>query len=411
MNASEVNLFSPEYLADPYPFLKVLREQDPVHFIELAGAWILTRHSDVHAAFRNEDLVSDWEQFQVNRMSVVGVDVSNDPYLKMSKETVLGLHGERQKTLKRLLIPFFSPAKMEELRGFVERATNESLDRIIAKGAADLAGEYIHPVPLSLISGLLGVPAEDKPLIQKWINDWGLVLEFPPLSEDQRENANTATIELENYFTDLFEKNKRKPIPEFDLAAALIESNQQLDEPFTMYQVICNLIGLYFGGQDTQVRMTGNWLVALQENPDQKAYIMEDIDRIWSCSSELFRYDTVGQMTARIASKDMVIGGKEISKGQTVMMCMASANRDSEKFDNGDVLDLQRPGVEDNRREIVTFGGGKHMCLGHNLAHITVPTMVTTLLKRCPNVQIDVDNAVRNPSISTRGFITLPATW
>ena len=408
ISASEFTLFSPEYMNDPYPYFKGLREEDPVHFIEAIGVWLLASHKDVFEAFPKKEILMDWDAYQITRM---GSQVVDNSYFKATREMLTGLEGAKHRAMKKLLRPFWSATRTMEHKELLKGIANKALDDIYEQGQAEIVREYIHKVPLAMISTFLGVPEEDRANIQQWIDDFHPAVEFAPMTQEQLSVVDSAVDGLEAYFNDLIKADKGNPDPKLDLTREMLEKNAELDEPFSMYQIVCNMMIMYFGGQDTQTKLSSSSLSALQLHPDQRQYLLEDPSMVWDCVDEFFRYDCPGQYTGRMAATDMEIGGRKIQQGQTILLGLASANRDPEAFENPDELNLRRPGMENLRYKIASFGGGRHTCLGVNIAHVSVPAILETIIARCPNLKLDLDNAERSQSILFRGYDTLPATW
>jgi cytochrome P450 len=152
-------------------------------------------------------------------------------------------------------------------------------------------------------------------------------------------------------------------------------------------------------------------LAALDRHPQILAELSSAPERIGELIPELYRWDTVGQFMGRTVIEDVELGGKRIPKGQTVMLCMGAANRDPEVFPDPDRLDLHRPkGIDASMRHI-SFGAGRHHCLGAVMAQANLPLMLERLLRRIPNLRIDWSGAVRHASIATRGYDVLPVVW
>lgn len=172
-----------------------------------------------------------------------------------------------------------------------------------------------------------------------------------------------------------------------------------------------NLFLLYFAGHDTQKLQFGNMFAALDRNPDALAELVAEPAAVPALVPELYRYDTVGQFMGRAVQEPVQLGGRRIEAGQTVMLCMGAANRDPEVFPDPDTLDLHRADAGDAGLRHLSFGAGRHHCLGASMALANLPVLLEVLLRRVPGARVDWDSAVRHPSIATRGYDVLPLVW
>jgi cytochrome P450 len=406
MTTTAARMATPEFLDDPYELFREIRETDPVHFIPELNAWLLTRFADVRAAFNDQRLGVMFEQYQVNR---IGPDAVDQDYFRVGQNSLVcndpPVHSEMRRTFRRA----FTPRRVAEIEPTIEGICARTLERLRVSDEPDLVAGYSLQVPLAVISSMLGVPEEDQTQIGHWVADWAPVLEVSPMPPEQLESVNEATRGLEKYFADLL--RTRREDPGEDFVSEVIGINSQSEKPLDDDQMIANLLLLYFAGQDTQKLMFGNMMVALERNPAEKQFLIEHPESIPERIPELYRYDTVGQFMGRTPGEDVEFAGKQMQAGQTVMVCMGAANRDPQVFGDPDRLDLARQNTGDESMRHITFGSGRHRCLGAGLAHTNLPVMLRQVLVTFPDIHVDVDRAVRHPSIATRGYDVLPVTW
>ena len=402
--AGEVELTSAAFADNPYPAYKLLREKDPVCFIEPLNAWLLTRYEDIRAVLMNKRFQVRFEQYQINRM---GPAVADEPYFRMARELVLFADPPRHQHIKALLMKRFGRRQAEERKPAIRAIVHDVIDQFIGDGRVDVTQQFSHQVPLRIISEMLGVGREDQATLAKWIEDWGVALEFTPMSPRQLADANAAALGFEQYFHDLIAERRKRPGD--DLVSDILAQNSLLEEPFDEFTIVSNLMILYFGGQDTQQKHVGNIIMALHDWPDEFAWLREDPSRAWFAVDELMRYDPVGQVSNRIATEDTEICGYHIREGQSVLVSWGSANRDPSVFPDPDRFNLMREQTEAARN--LTFGLGAHACVGANFARISVPMMIEGLLERIPNFEIDLGGLKRHASLGIRGYDHLPIGW
>jgi hypothetical protein len=263
-------------------------------------------------------------------------------------------------------------------------------------------------VPLTVMSELLAIPPADEKLILDWVDAFYHILEVSPMTPGQLVAADEASRSAAEYFGELVHERRRNPGADF--VSGVLVANTDDPDPMTDEQIIANLFLLYFAGHDTQKLQFGNMLASLHRHPGSLPWLAEDTSRVPGAMPDLLRHDTVGQFMGRTVLEDVELGGKTIRAGQTVMLCMGAANRDPEMFTEPDRLRFDRPAVSESLRHI-SFGAGRHHCLGAQMAQANLPVMLRVLLERLPNLQVNLADAVRHPSIATRGYDVLPVTW
>lgn len=408
VDLDSINLIAPETIEDPYPAYAALREADPVHFFAGLNLWILTRFEDVHDAFKDDRFTVDYETYQVNRMGPGAVD---EPYYKVAKEMLVIKDPPDHTRLRRIFRAALTPAAAHSLAPVAEQVASECADGFAGAGEVELMHTYAAQVPIHMTSRLLGVPRADHEQIAEWVHDFAPTMTAPPMTPEQLARTNEVCDHLMAYFADLVEEKRKHPGD--DLTSALIEANAADHESMTDAEILPNLAFLYFAGQDTQTNLLGNIVTALDRNRDQLQWLIDDPSRVDRCMHELYRYDAPGQLMARTAQEDVEIGGKMIPKGDTVMLCMGAANRDPERFPDPDRLDLQRPEGSPAHPSYLSFGAGRHRCLGIHVAQVNVPITLRVLLERIPfeTLRVRYEDAVRCMDLVQRGYNVLPIEW
>jgi cytochrome P450 PksS len=270
---------------------------------------------------------------------------------------------------------------IENLTARVEQLVNELLDAAAKKSHVDLIADLALPVPLTVISEMLGVPEKDRMLFRNMMGRLaedlgtasltGFILSYP------------LSLRLERFFRDLVKLRREQPGD--DLTSALIraeEEGDRLDEE----ELISMIFLLLFAGHETTVNLIGNGTLALLENPEQLQKLREQPELIDSAIEELLRYaNPVGQPAPRFAREDLEIAGHKLPKGSAVMPLLPSANRDEAAFENADRLDIAR---SPNRH--VAFGYGIHYCLGAPLARLEGRIAILNLVRRFPELRLAV---------------------
>lgn len=369
---------SDDYLADPYPSYKNLRESRPVHFDRLRQSWMLARYRDVERVLR-DDVHFSAEQGSPNSMLV------SDP--------------PRHTRLRGLVSKAFTPRTVRQLRPRIQEITDGLLDAVAGRAEFDAIAEFAYPLPITAIAELLGVEPEHRDFFR--IQSQKIALSLGP-SADPRiaEHAAEGRTELVRYFNDLIAK--RRVDPRDDIVTAMIEAEDRGDV-LNHGELLAMLLLLLVGGHETTVNLIGNGLLALLRHPDQLELLRaeEDIER--QAVDELLRYDSPVLYTGRIARERVEIGGETIRPGDRVRMILASANRDAEVFSDPDRLDITRHPCHH-----LSFGIGVHFCLGAELARLEGEIALSTIVRRFPSLRLTGQTLHWRPAPVLRGLEALP---
>lgn len=251
---------------------------------------------------------------------------------------------------------------MEDLRPAVQRLVNDAIDRAAERGRMELIADLAYPLPVTIISRLLGVPADDHLRIQSWSRAQ-LCCSFEvsglqPAGEQQRNCM--VQSDLTAYFDELIQRRRAEPGD--DLLSALLAASDQKDR-LTLDEVNATARLLLVGGHETTVSLIANGMLALLRQPDQLELLRQRPELAESAVEEVKRYDPPFQFVTRIAMEDIEVGGYRIPRGAAVMLWLAAGNRDGDRFPEPDRFDITRT---DNRH--LAFRAGAHFCLGAPLA-------------------------------------------
>jgi cytochrome P450 len=398
-----VDVSSPAFKANPYPFYAQLRQDAPVHRIVLGDkrpVWLVTRYEDVVTVL-NDD------RFAKDKRSVLTRDqMAREPwiprFLKPIERNMLDSDAPDHTRLRALVHTAFTPRLVEKMRERIERLTDELLDAVQPRGCMDLIGDYALPIPSTIIAEMLGVPVQDRHRFHRWSSKivstvpskWGILTAIPSL------------IAFMRYIRRLV--RTRRAAPQDDLASALIEvheSGDQLSEDELLAMVSLLLIA----GHETTVNLIGNGMLALIEHSPQMDRLRNDPTLIKPAVEELLRYDGPLQTaTERYAREDVTIAGVNIPRGAMVFAVLASANRDERQFDHADELNITR---EPNRH--LAFGQGVHFCVGAPLARLEGQIAINSLLRRIPDLRLAVprQSLRRRPGLVLHGLRSLPVAF
>lgn len=368
--------------------------------------WLITRYDDAVA------MLLDDEAFSVNPLSALTPEQRaaippSQEFLPLSR-SLLTLDPPDHTRLRRLVQPWFSGHAIEALRPRMTALAETLLDAAEAEAAEreetalnrrlDLVTAFAYPLPVMVISDMLGIPHEDTPQIRRWA---AVLLERrgEQMTPEQRDSIDA----FADYLRAFMEEKRRSPGD--DLTSFLVsaeEAGDRLDSD----ELLSMVFVLYVAGHITTVNLIGSAVVALLAHPEQMAKLRANPGLTRNAVEETLRYWGAAEMIfPRIALHDLELGGVSISERERVTVSLASADRDPDKFTNPDVFDIER--TDANRH--IAFGKGIHVCLGAPLARLEGEVALEVLLRRYPKLQLDIPvKNLRFRDTFLRGFTEIP---
>ena len=393
----DVNLLSDALQADPYPYYAYLRRSAPVARVMLPNG------------------TPSWQVVRYETARLVLADTRFSRALAAKGELgTAGLFGPSVLTsdppdhgrLRRVLRTIFSQQSIEQLRPRIQAIVNSLIDRFpIDGGAVDIVEALAIPLPMIVITALLGVPVEHAPKLRSWTQAHHVV---PSSSAERWQHALQAR-RLTQFIEQLVAGRRREHTagarwPE-DVLTTLLRAADE--GQLTTEEVVGTISLLLFAGQESVSAFIGNAVLALLLHHDQLAALRAQPALVADAVEELLRYDPPFQRSAlRIATDAVEVEGSRIVAGDAVMVVIASANRDLERFPHGDRLDVVAA-----RGDGVSFGHGMHYCLGAHLARLESQVAIAALLARFPHMRLadlprDIEHAPK--SLFVRRVNSLP---
>jgi cytochrome P450 len=392
---SELDLLDPGFLADPYPVYHRLRAEAPVYRHPF-GFFVLTRYQDVAAFLRDARFGKTGYQALFEARFGGGPDAS------WLAQSMLFRDPPDHTRLRALVGQAFTPRVVEALRPRVQAIVDRLLDGVVGAGRMDVIEDLAYPLPVTVISELLGVPVDEADQVKAWSQDVARALDAIalPVGPEVLERGRAATRGMVDYFGGLAAGRRR--CPGDDLLSGLVAAEEAGDR-LTERELLATCVLLYVAGHETTVNLVGNGLLALLRHPAEWRRLQEDPAQLPGAIEELLRYDGPVQRTGRLASEDVEIGGVAIPAGTLVLAMLGAANRDPAQFAEPDRLDVRR----DEPRHLA-FGAGIHYCLGAPLARLEARVAIGTVLRRFSGLTLAVERPVWRPSSALRGLEALP---
>ena len=398
------DLFAPGVIADPYPYFGQLREEDPVHWNEKYGVWILTRYDDVVWLTRHHELFSS-ETFKRDPLPPYpAIDEDDQPLYELIKAFQIDRFIQHDRPahfdMRMVLAKYFTPKSMELWRPMVRNAIKYLCDAVEEKGHMDVMRDFAIPLPLLVIAQMMGVPEEDRPYIRSLAEKLLFLNRGEP---DRMKTYSEGAIGIKEYIDPLIQQRIAEPGE--DLLSVLAEGER--DGIFNRDQSLANAALLLVAGHETTINLICNGTLAFIRHPEQWELLHRDpIAMTQRATEECLRYDSSVKSIQRIAAENVEMRGKTINKDERVRWFITAANRDPRKFDGADTFDINRwPNPH------VAFGGGIHHCLGVNLARLEGQEAFMGLAQRFPGFHLESDDLEYQPTINLRSLKTLPVSW
>jgi len=401
-DSSEPNIVSAEFKRDPFKFLARLRKSDPVYRTTLPDktpVWLITRYADVTALLKDE-------RFVKNRRTAMSAEQLRKmpwvpPMFRPLERNMLDLDAPDHTRLKALVHKAFTPNLVGRMRHRIQTLADELLERVMYGGEMDLIEDYALPLPMTIITEILGVPTSDRDKFHKWSK---AVVSLTSPKATLRVIPNVW--KFIRYLRRFFETRRRDP--QDDLATALIQAEEAGDK-LSQDELLAMVFLLLIAGHETTVNLIGNGMLALLEDPGPINELRRDPALTKTAVEELLRYTSpVFMSTERYAREDLNIHGITIPRGGMTLGVIGSANRDETVFQDPDVLNISR---DPNKH--LSFGQGIHFCLGAPLARLEGEIAINTLLRRMPDLHLRAAaGSLRwRPSMLLRGLESLPVSF
>ena len=392
MNIPEINFpnLDPNFIEDPYPHLKTLRESSPLHKDLNSDLVLVTRFEDVKGV-QTSKAFSSSEPEDSNTFKRSNESSENYPYFWKTEEfSLLNLEGQLHGDLRGLVAKAFSTRQVQELRPFMEAKSEELLNNLRGN-SFDLLADYAQPYSVSVIGKLLGVPEEQYDNFLDWSNKIVKMYDLE-VSSESSEEAEQAAKDFYYYISELIDIKSKDPDDDMiSRLSQVTENNQKL----TKDQIICTVILLLNAGHEATVNTIGNSIVALNQNNISTKNLNTRYE-IKKIIEELIRWDSPLQFFQRWVLEDTSLGGFDLKKNFKIAILLGSANRDELAFKNAEIINFERDNLSHT-----SFGGGVHFCLGAHLARLELEVSLTNLFKNEISL---VDKPVRTGAFGIRGY-------
>jgi hypothetical protein len=376
---------------DPYPTYAWMRADAPLYRNERLGFWALSRHADVTAAARDEATYS-------NRMGVSLDPVVWGPNAKYAM-SFLAMDAPEQTRLRTLVSRGFTPRRVQQLEPRIRAIATGYLAEFEPGASIDFIDDFAAKVPMDVISEMFGVPASDRSELRRLAD---LLVHREEGSYEIPPAGIEAAGKLFEYLIDLLARRRAEPLDDLTsaLAHATVDGDRLSDQ-----EILAFLLLMIVAGNETTTKLLGNAVYWAARNPEQWRALVAGDAPVSGWVGETLRYDSSTQLLARYLLRDVELHGRCAPAGSQLVLLIASANRDESVFPDADRYDVRR-----DTSQLASFGGGRHYCLGANLARLEGSIALSELLARVSHLEVDEPRAERVRSINVRGFAHLPVS-
>jgi cytochrome P450 PksS len=398
-----LDMMDPHYRQTSQETFNELRARCPVAHVQFARegdgddqprgpfqreAYLITRYDDGNAALLDNRVVVD-PRHAMSEEQVADLERPSEEF-RVLRRNLLSIDPPDHTRLRKLVQPSFTNRQMETLRPRIQAIADELIDKAEREAAArgetapnrqiELISAFSFPMPIQVICELLGIPAEDQAEVERLF----LALPIGGGRPETQEEIRATFQELTDYLNGLVERKRQAPTG--DLISELVHAEEDGDT-LNGEELLSMIFILLAAGHVTTVNLITSGVFALLSHPEQLAKMKEDPELVKNAVEEILRYyGPLDTTLPRFASEDLTIDGARIPKGETVLIGLASANHDPERFVDPDAFNITR---EDANRH-VAFGKGIHVCLGAPLARLEGQIALTTLFARMPEMRLAV---------------------
>jgi len=384
----------------PFETFKKLRAEAPIYWHEEnldfePGFWALTKHEDIIQVSKDPKTFSS--AVGGHLMTMGDPEVVDPTAVAAIIGNMIGMDPPEHQIYRKMVAPSFSPKSIRILEDSMRNKVRELLDKVADKKEFNFVTEIAEQLPLWVLCEMMGIEESERPKIRDLVNN----LTDASIQQDPEKGMQVWLnyMELFQMGRNMIEERRKNPTDDLMsvVANTQVEGDQlpsELLDGFFLLMVIA-------GNETTRNTITGG-LMALTDNPLERQKLIEDPSLIANATDEMLRWVTSVIYFRRTATKDTVIRGQDIKKGDKIVMWYGSANRDEDIFEDGHLFQVDRP----NAKKHLAFGAGEHLCLGNRLGHMQIRVLFEELLQRFPDIKY-VEDPVRIPSNFLAGISEL----
>ncbi|QUR67486.1 cytochrome P450 [Mycobacterium spongiae] len=330
-------LFGTDMLEDPYPRYRALRAEGPIDWDHDLQAWIVLGHERVTAVLKDP-------RFSADKPSIARANFPEpelQPLFDLISLNMANRDEPGHRRIRKLVSHAFQRTAVERYEVDIRRRVDSLIDAGLARGRMDFVTDFAVPLPVMVIGDIVGIPEADRAKLKSWCDDYSFVVNnlFASITKERLLQGLDSTLTFREYLRTQVERLRRAP--EESLLSHLVTTEDAGDR-LSLDELLMNSLLLLNAGNETTTSLLSNGLLALLHHRDEMARLRDDPSLVASAVEEFLRYDPPVQFLGRIATEDLELQGKKIAKGDLVIAVIAAADRDPERFQEPDRLDISR---------------------------------------------------------------------
>ena len=377
-----------------WPWFERLRAEEPVHYCkdsEFGPYWSITRYNDIMAVDTNHGVFSS--------DSALGGITIRDARPDLRRPSFIAMDPPRHDVQRKTVSPVVSPANLAKMEPIIRERAAKILDALPVGETFDWVDRVSIELTTQMLATLFDFPFEERRKLTYW-SDVATAMPIAGGLVESEDEKQVILMECLNYFLGLWNERVNAE-PKGDLVSMMAHGEATRD--MSPMEYLGNIILLIVGGNDTTRNSISGGLLALNQNPDQYAKLRADHELITSMVPEIIRWQTPLAHMRRTAVEDIEVAGRQIKKGDKVVMWYVSGNRDETAIENPDafIIDRERP------RQHLSFGFGIHRCVGNRLAEMQLRIVWEEVLKRFNTIEV-VAEPIRVRSSFVKGYESMP---
>jgi cytochrome P450 len=402
MNDRPASLLDPQIQKCPFPLYKHLREAKPVSFMADLGVYYIATYDLGRQVltdskhFAKKTGQSDGRRFI--EPSKAAVKILAESHTGTPLNPITMSEGREHAVYRGVVDARFKVSSVRKMEGFIVETARELIERFEHNGECNLVDEYSMPLPVYVISEMLGLPKSEFRTFKKW-SDGVLTYMALLVPEDQAIEGAQRMVEMHQYI--LKKLPELRASPRDDLLSVLANVRLKDERPLTDREICSYIDELLVAGNSTTTDAISSGLLYLAQHPETYAALRASPDLVPRLVEEVLRITAPLQIAYRYALSDVIVGDVNIPAGSRVFIGLASANRDQCPYPSGDRIDLERK----NAGTHITFGAGEHNCLGSELARLELRVTFREWLARFSHIELaqDPDSIEYLSSFALRG--------
>jgi cytochrome P450 len=398
-------LFTDEFVQNPYPTYGRLLAEGPLHFVDISGGmwgvWAVFSHAECLALAKDPRVSAK----RIDRMLLtLPLEKQADfrELVRMLGLWMIFIDPPEHTRMRKLMNKGFTQPATEALRPQVEAIVDRILAPLDHVNEADLVAEIAYPMPVHVISGMLGVPETMHDQFLQWSYSIATFNGSPNRTVEHAKNAQDAVLALTDFFRKAVAERRRNKGS--DLLSLLIDIEAE-GEALTEEELYAQCVMMLFAGHETTRNLIGNGIYSLLQQPEKMSELRENPELIRTAVEEFLRFESPIQYTARVVTEPIEFCGVRIPKNQPILCMLGAANRDPKQFKDPDTLNLKRL-----NNQHLAFSAGPHFCIGSQLARLEGQVAILRMVQRFPKMRLAPQRPEWAPNFGFRGLKTLPVS-